>query len=127
MTALVVAAAIVATVLLAAAAVLQVLVASGRPYGRLVWGGQHAVLPRRLRIGSAVSVLLYAGFAVILLWRAGFFGPSNPFIDVATWVLFGYFAFGVVLNGISRSRLERLVMTPTCAVVAACLLVIALS
>ena len=32
------------------------------------------------------------------------------------WVLTGYFALGVVLNAISRSRPERLVMTPVAVV-----------
>lgn len=49
--------------------------AAGRPYGRLVWGGQHEVL----------------------------------------------------LNVISRSRAERIVMTPTCLVLTACALLVAAS
>ena len=52
---------VVALTLLAALAVLQILAVSGLPYGRFVWGGQHRVLPRGLRVGSAVSVLVYAG------------------------------------------------------------------
>ena len=40
---------------LLALAVLQGLVASGKPYGRLEWGGAHEVLPPKLRIGSLVS------------------------------------------------------------------------
>ena len=120
-------AAIVATLVLAALAVLQVLVAAGRPYGRLVWGGQHETLPRRLRVGSAVSVVVYAAMAWVLLARAEIFGPFKPFVGIATWVLFGYFAIGIALNAISRSRPERLVMTPTCVVLAACSLTVALS
>jgi len=120
-------AAIVATVVLTALAVLQVLVAAGRPYGRLVWGGQHETLPRRLRVGSAVSVVVYAAIAWVLLARAETFGPFRPFVGITTWVLFGYFAIGIALNAISRSRAERLVMTPTCVVLAACSLTVALS
>ena len=118
---------IIALALLAALAVLQVLVASGLPLGRFVWGGAHRVLPRRLRIGSAVSVPVYAGFAVLLLSRAGALpGADNVIVVVLTWVLFAYFAFGVVLNGISRSRAERFTMTPACAVLAVTALIIAL-
>lgn len=117
----------VALAVLAALAVLQVLVAAGLPYGRLVWGGQHRALPTRLRIGSAVSVLLYAGFAAVLASRAGLLpgGASAP-VQVLTWCLLAYFALGIVMNGISRSRAERAVMTPTCVVLAAATLVIAL-
>lgn len=119
-------AAVSATVVLAALGVLQVLVAAGRPYGRLVWGGQHRVLPRRLRIGSAVATGLYAAFAVVLLARAGLFGSPAAFVRIATWVLLAYFVLGILLNAVSRSRAERAVMTPVCVVLAACTLVVAL-
>ena len=56
---------VVALALLAALAVLQLLVASGLPYGRFVWGGTHRVLPRGLRVASVASVLVYAGLATL--------------------------------------------------------------
>mgnify|MGYP003451261111 FL=1 len=122
-----IAAAAAATLVLAALGVLQILVASGKPYGALVWGGAHRVLPRKLRIGSVFSVLLYAGFAAILLSRAGILGGGDSgFVRVATWVLVGYFVLGIGMNAISRSRSERAVMTPVCVILAAASLVIAL-
>lgn len=45
--------------------------------------------------------------------------PSRP------GVLVGYFAPGTALNAISRSRPERLVMTPLCVLLTACALVVA--
>lgn len=119
-------AALTATTLLTALAALQVLVAAGRPYGRVVWGGQHDVLPRRLRVGSAVSVLLYTVFAVLLLWRVGVFGPPGLVAYIAAWVPFAFSAAGIVLNAISRSHFERLVMTPTSALLAVCSLIVAI-
>ncbi len=120
-------AALVATLVLAAIAVVQVLAAAGRPVGRLVWGGQHRVLPRALRIGSAVSIVLYAAFAAVLLSRAGVLpGGATPFVEVATWVLVAYFAVGVLMNGISRSPAERAAMTPACVVLAVAALLVAL-
>ncbi|MGY1804641.1 hypothetical protein ACI78T_15280 [Blastococcus sp. SYSU D00922] len=114
-------AAVVASVLLAALAVLQLLLVTGRPLGRFAWGGQHEVLPRGLRVGSAVSVLLYAAVAW-LLWRE----VDRPGEAGAwAWVITGYFALGVLVNGISRSRPERLVMTPVALVLAICALVVA--
>jgi hypothetical protein len=113
------ASAVVVVVVLGALAVLQVLVALGAPLGRFVWGGAHDVLPARLRAGSAVSVLLYAGMATVVLDRAGLIAVlPDGFTRVATWVLVAYFAVGVVLNAISRSRAEALTMTPTCLVLA---------
>lgn len=118
---------IIALAVLAAVSVLQVLVASGLPLGNLVWGGAHRVLPRRLRIGSAASVLVYAGFAALLLSRSGVLpGGDSVFVVVLAWVLFAYFTFGILLNGISRSRAERFTMMPICAVLAVTTFIIAL-
>ena len=40
-------------------------------------------------------------------------------------MLAGFFALGIVMNAISRSRSERLVMTPVVALLAACCLAVA--
>ena len=118
---------VVALALLAALAVLQILAASGLPYGRFVWGGQHCVLPRELRVGSAVSVLVYAGLAALLLSRAGVLpAGDSAAVIVLTWVAFAFFAASVALNAISRSPAERWTMTPTSLLLAAATLVIAL-
>ena len=113
--------------LLAGLAVFQVGLAAGRPWGRLAWGGQHVVLPTRFRAGSAVSILIYGLIAVVFLSVAGLVSVlPGGFVDVAIWVLVGYFALGVLLNGISRSPAERAVMTPSVLVLGACCLVVAL-
>ncbi len=120
-------AAVVVCVLLAGLAVLQLLLAAGRPLGRFAWGGQHEVLPRRLRIGSAVSVVLYALIAAVVLQAAGVIEVFPEAVaDVGIWVVTGYLALGVPLNAISRSRSERLVMTPVVLVLALGCLVVAL-
>jgi hypothetical protein len=114
------AAAGVAYVLLAGLAVFQIALAAGAPLGHLAWGGKHRVLPKGLRIASAVSVLLYALFAWII-WRAA----SGSDSGWAIWVLTAYFGVGVLANAASRSRPERFVMTPVALVLALCCLVIA--
>ena len=53
---------IVAYVLLAGLAVFQIALAAGAPLGHLAWGGKHRVLPKGLRIASALSVGLYVLF-----------------------------------------------------------------
>lgn len=118
---------IVLLVLLGALAVFQAGLACGAPWGRRAWGGAHRVLPRRLRIGSAVSVILYSGFAVLLLSRAGVLaGGDSPLVIALTWVLFGYFVLGIGVNAISRSRPERWTMAPLCVIMAVMTLLIAL-
>lgn len=113
--------------LLAALAILQALVALGLPYGRFVWGGEHRVLPRRLRLGSAASVLVYAGIAVVLLARGGVLpGETSTVVVVLTWVAFAMFTLSVPLNALSRSLAERWTMTPTSIALAVTTLIIAL-
>jgi len=120
-------AALVAVVLLGGLAVLQAALAAGAPLGRFAWGGQYEVLPSRLRVGSVISIALYVLFALLLLQAAGAVAvlPKGA-AGVAIWVLAGYFALGIVMNAVSRSRPERLVMTPVVAVLAAASLVLAL-
>jgi hypothetical protein len=120
-------AAVLVLVLLAALAVFQGLLVAGLPLGRFAWGGQNEVLPAAQRVGSVVSIALYAGFAVLVLQAAGSLSAlPDRFVDVAIWVLAGYFVLGIGLNAISRSRPERLVMTPVVALLAAACLVLAL-
>jgi hypothetical protein len=119
-------AAVVSLVLLGALAVFQGLLAAGQPLGRFAGGGQHEVLPANLRIGSAVSIALYAVFVLLILEAAG--GPDllpDGVAAVGIWVLTGFFVLGVPMNAASRSRRERLVMTPVVAVLAACCLALA--
>ncbi len=120
-------AATLACLILGALAVFQSLLIAGRPLGRYAWGGQHTVLPRKLRIGSAISIALYVAFAVVILDRGGVLRVLPDAASVAAmWVLTGYFALGILMNGISRSRPERTLMTPVNAVLALLCLVVAL-
>jgi hypothetical protein len=65
-----------------------------------------------------------------VIWRAvgyatdvGDFRESYPMI----WVLTAYLGLGILVNAASRSRPERLVMTPVALVLTACCLVLALA
>jgi hypothetical protein len=120
-------AAVAASIVLLALAVFQVALIAGAPIGRFAWGGQHDVLPSKLRIGSAVSIVLYALFAIVLLDRADVIEVLPDVVStVGTWVLVGYFALGIVLNGISRSKPERNLMAPVSLVLAVLSLLVAL-
>jgi len=120
-------AAVVACVILGLLAVFQVALAAGAPIGRFAWGGQHDVLPQRLRVGSVVSVVLYTAFALVLLDRADVMDVMPDGVSrVGAWVLAAYFLIGVVMNGISRSRPERYTMAPVSAVLCVASTVVAL-
>ncbi|MGO4103373.1 hypothetical protein AB4Y63_05425 [Leifsonia sp. YAF41] len=121
-------AAVLICIILGLLTVFQILLIAGLPLGRFAWGGQNEVLPTRLRIGCAVSVVLYVLFALIVLEAAGLTSliQSETFVTVAMWVLTGYFALGVLMNGISRSKPERNLMTPVSVVLAGLCLVVAM-
>ncbi|WP_409328443.1 hypothetical protein [Trujillonella humicola] len=114
-------------VVLGCLAVFQAALVAGAPWGRFAWGGQHVVLSAALRVGSAVSIVVYGAVALVLLEAAAASDVlPDGLVDVALWVLTGYFALGVVMNAASRSRPERLVMTPLAAVLTGVCLVLAL-
>ena len=122
-------AAMAACAALAGLAAFQAALISGAPLGRLAWGGQYDVLPARLKVGSAVSIVLYAVFGYVALAKADLVPPlgGESVISTAAWVLTGYFALGVLLNAMSRSKPERAVMTPVALFLAAAYLVLALT
>ncbi|MGM0928271.1 MAG: hypothetical protein ACQEXN_00990 [Actinomycetota bacterium] len=120
-------AAIAACCVLALLAVFQILLAAGLPLGRFAWGGSHRVLPAKFRIGSAVSVVLYAFFGIIILDRAQLLDALPHTVSVVLiWVLTAYLFVGVLMNAISRSKPERYTMTPVALVLGVLSLAVAL-
>jgi hypothetical protein len=115
------------TAILAALAIFQLALALGAPWGRLAWGGQHRILPARLRIGSAAAILIYALIVAIALDRVGVIDVfPDAFSTIGMWVVFAYFTLGIALNAASRSRPERIVMVPVTIVLSLLSLLIAL-
>lgn len=107
-------AAILICLILFALSVFQVLLILGYPLGHFAWGGQHKILPRNLRIGSITSLFIYAFISSVVLDRAGVISIyAESFIrQSGIWIFIIYFGLGILLNGISRSKAERLTMTP---------------
>ncbi len=122
-------AAITSCAILAGLTLFQLALIFGVPIGRYAWGGAHAVLPTNLRIGSGISILLYGLFAVIILTKTGIIASfSNAtVVNTGIWVLAVYFCVGVVMNGVSRSKPERNLMTPIAFALAALTVFIAAS
>ena len=120
-------AAIALCVILAVLAVFQLALIFGAPIGRFAWGGQHRVLPTKLRIGSAVSIVIYAIIALLALDRAGLVDVVPDVVStVGMWVVFAYFVLGIAMNAISRSKPERYTMAPVSAALAVLSLLVAL-
>ena len=119
-------AAVIFSALIIGLALFQANLAAGAPWGRLAWGGQYLRLPLGLRIASAVSILIYAGFAAIVLGKAGLVAVTGDWLGLATWAIAVLLAVGTVMNAISRSIPERLVMTPVAAVLCGTATIVAL-
>ena len=120
-------AAIALCVVLAVLAVFQLALIFGAPIGRFAWGGQHRVLPTKLRIGSAVSIVIYTIIALLALDRAGLVDVVPEVVStVGMWVVFAYFVLGIGMNAISRSKPERYTMAPVSALLAVLGLLVAL-
>lgn len=107
----------------------QAALALGAPWGRAAWGGAHRRLPGGLRIASAVAVVLWLAAALVVLAHAGYGWSPIPSLVArwGTWVLFGLLVVGTLMNLASRSRPERLIQTPTAAVLAILCLLVAVS
>jgi hypothetical protein len=139
---------VIALAILVSLTAFQISLAAGAPLGRFAWGGQHRVLPANLRRSSVIAVLLYGVFALILLERSGAINlvrstadstfinntlMDSTFIDstlaehIVAWVLVAYLVLATVMNLASKSRSEKVVMTPVSAGLLVCAVVIALS
>lgn len=106
----------------------QVALIAGAPLGHLAWGGQHRTLPLRLRIGSIVSMFIYALMSLLVLSKSGVIDAIPSGMAAAgTWAACLYCLVGIFMNTISRSKLERLTMVPMAALLFLTSLVVALA
>jgi hypothetical protein len=121
--------AILAAIGFLAISAFQVALAMGAPLGRAAWGGAHERLPRNLRIGSAVAVVIWLLAALIVLARGGM--PVVPLpsvlVDWGTWALVGLSGLGAIVNFASSSPWERFGWGPLALILAALCLILALN
>jgi hypothetical protein len=120
--------ALLATLILSLVALLQVLLAAGAPLGRLAWGGEHRVLPAKLRLGSvaAIPFLVLAAWAILARVDLVLPGTDVALVPVGTWIFGGLFVLNTLGNLASKSQVERIVMTPLTLILAACFIAVSL-
>jgi hypothetical protein len=122
-------AAIVALALFAGLVAFQLALALGAPRGRAASGGAAVgVLPTRLRIASAVAVIVWAGIALAVAHRGGLpvWSPLPvSWLAVVVWIVAGLLAIAVVMNAITPSALERAIWLPFTLVLLAATLTVA--
>jgi hypothetical protein len=113
-----IAAALAATGFVALGA-LQLALALGAPFGHAAWGGGSVDLTSAQRLGSAVSVVLYASAAAVVLARVGLTRRprSRRLLRWSPWVLAVLFAVSALANFASQSHWENYLLGPTLPVV----------
>ena len=102
--------------------ILSLLIILGLPLGELTMGGQYKVFPKKLRI-VLVSQLLLQVFFVIVILQAGGYLPlwfSHKTTRIILIVMAVYLSLNVLMNLASKSKKERLIMTPLSLIAAVC-------
>ena len=118
-----------AVVSLSFTALFQLALVLGAPLGEYAFGGQHrGRLPIGFRIGSAISALVYLGIAGHYLAQIGIFNQllPNSLNSLVNWGIVGLTVLSLILNSISRSKLERKLWVPVILLLLTCSVIIAL-
>ena len=113
---------ILGAVLFGVIAIMTVLVACGLPLGEFTMGGQHKILPKKLRVVAVISVAIQIFAMIIILQAGGFISLWFPF-KVTKYICFFfavYLSLNTIMNMISKSRKEKYVMTPISLIAGIC-------
>ncbi|WNQ14110.1 hypothetical protein MJA45_14150 [Paenibacillus aurantius] len=108
-------------------AILYVFLALGFPLGEFAMGGKHKIMPRPMRAACAVSVLIQL-LAIFFILQAGHVINVGFLNQAAKWVCYFfavYLILNTVMNGMSPSRKEKMLMTPLSFIAAICFLITA--
>ncbi len=106
----------------------QFALAAGAPLGKAAWGGgNEGRLPSPLRVGSGISIVVYAVAAAVILRRGGLTVTwlPLPVARIASWVLTVLLTVGALANFASQSPWERFLLGPVTLVLAGLCLVVA--
>ncbi|GAJ22246.1 unnamed protein product, partial [marine sediment metagenome] len=101
-------------VLFTGMSVFQLLLVLGLPFGRLAYGGKYEKLPSKMKITSLIGIIIFIFASLSVLERADIIIIfNNPmFVTVFIWIIAVYLAFNTLMNAISKSKWEKLIMTP---------------
>ncbi len=104
----------------AGAAVFYILLTLGLPYGEFAMGGKHRIMPSQMRVACAVSVVIQLLVILYLLQAGHVISIGLPFDRGVCYFFAVYLILNTVMNLLSDSKKERLVMTPLSLVTAIC-------
>ena len=121
-------AALIAVVFFAVLSIFQLLLAIGLRLGKLAYGGKYEKLPTNMRIMSIVAIGIFVLASISVLERAGIIIIfNNPILTmVIVWIIAIYLAFNTLLNVLSKSKPEKLIMTPISLISTICCFIVAI-
>lgn len=117
------------TILFGVIAILTLLVTFGLPLGEFTLGGKYKILPPKMRIASGISFFIQLFALVIILQTGGIITSGIPF-NIARGICFffaAYLSINVIMNFLSKSKKEKVVMTPLSIITAICFWITAIS
>ena len=102
--------------------ILSLLIILGLPLGELTMGGQYKVFPKKLRIVLVSQLLLQVFFVIVILQMGGYLPLwfSYKATRIILIVMAVYLSLNVLMNLASKSKKERLIMTPLSLIAAVC-------
>ena len=114
--------AIISTIIFAGMSVFQLLLVLGYPYGKAAWGGNHETLPTSLRIGSGIAIIVFGIASYLVLSRAKIITDFDKakISRYGVLVLAVLFSLNTIMNLVSKSMLEKVIMTPIALVLSVC-------
>ncbi len=108
--------------------IMSLLLLAGLPLGELTMGGQYKIIPPKMRIILVFQMLLQGWFLATILQLGGhipFWFPINV-TKVIGIVMAVFLSLNTVMNAISKSKKEKLIMTPLSAYSAICFWILSL-
>ncbi len=108
--------------------IFQLLLALGLPFGKMAWGGNHRILPPKLRIGSLLSACLFILAVVVFLQKAKIVSVFtwDLGVNILAWFFVVLFGLSTLGNLTSKSGPEKKVMTPIAVTLTVLCLILAL-
>ncbi len=112
--------ALIISCLLVVICILNVLLIFGFPLGEFTMGGQHKILPKKLRVMAALSLLIQIFITLFVLHTGGHFSFNfqEKVTKILCFVFAVYFTLNTFMNLISYSKKEKYTMTPLSLVTA---------
>lgn len=111
------------------ATILYVLLALGLPYGEFAMGGKYKVMPKQMRIVCVISIIVQLIAILVLFEKGNVLSIGLPQgLAKGVCIFFAiYLSLNTVMNAVSKSKKERLAMTPLSLITAVCFWITAFS